>query len=84
MIKVIARKGLRVPLEEDARAYITDAVDVDVNERSAYYIRRLRDGDLLLATEKSAEPVAKVAEPAVKVAAPAADKSGDTAAKKEG
>lgn len=83
MIKVIARKGLNVPLEENSRAYITDAASVSINERSAYYIRRMRDGDLLLAPEKAAEPAAKAA-------APAADKTADTAAnatttaKKEG
>lgn len=84
MIKVIARKGVRVPREDDPRTYITDAAAVEINERSAYYIRRLRDGDLLLAKEKVAEPAAKTAEPAVKAAAPAADKPADTTAQKEG
>jgi hypothetical protein len=76
MIKVIARKGVRVPLEDDARAYITDAVAVQVNERSAYYIRRLRDGDLLIASEKAVEPAAKPV-------TPVAEKAADNAAKKE-
>jgi hypothetical protein len=50
MIKVIARQGLRVPTEEDARRYITDSDGVEVDDASAYYIRRLRDGDLLMFT----------------------------------
>ncbi|EIK6983359.1 hypothetical protein LKE12_004645 [Salmonella enterica subsp. enterica serovar Amager] len=47
MINVIAREGLRVPLEEHARRYITDSEPVAVSEHSAYYQRRLREGDLL-------------------------------------
>lgn len=45
MIKVIARSGVRVPTEYDARRYITDAEAVDV-ESTPYILRRLRDGDL--------------------------------------
>lgn len=45
MIKVIARSGVRVPMEENGRRYITDAEGVEV-ARSAYYLRRLREGDL--------------------------------------
>ncbi|MMZ41783.1 hypothetical protein D3C81_179080 [compost metagenome] len=46
MMKVIARKGLSVPREDNARRYITDAQAVEVND-SAYYLRCLRSGDLL-------------------------------------
>lgn len=46
MIKVVARAGLKVPMEHSARRYITDK-PVDVDECSTYYQRRLRDGDLL-------------------------------------
>ncbi|MGJ3444082.1 DUF2635 domain-containing protein [Enterobacter sp. PTB] len=45
MIKVVARAGLKVPMEHSARRYITDK-PVDVDECSTYYQRRLRDGDL--------------------------------------
>lgn len=45
MIKVIARSGVRVPTEYDARRYITDAEVVNV-ESTPYILRRLRDGDL--------------------------------------
>ncbi|MGP3145164.1 DUF2635 domain-containing protein [Serratia bockelmannii] len=46
MMKVIARKGLNVPREDNARRYITDAQAVEVDD-SAYYLRCLRNGDLL-------------------------------------
>lgn len=45
-IKVKAAPGLRVPMEGSPRKYITDAEDVPVM-RTAYYIRRLKDGDLI-------------------------------------
>ncbi|HZZ04639.1 DUF2635 domain-containing protein [Paraburkholderia sp.] len=45
-MKVIARTGLRVPKERAARKYITDAEAVDVPD-TAYYIRRVTDGDLI-------------------------------------
>jgi hypothetical protein len=50
MINVIARKGVRVPKEETPDRYITDSEAVSVAQ-SAYYRRRLREGDLLLATD---------------------------------
>jgi hypothetical protein len=51
MIKVIASKGLKVPLENNARRYINDVDAVSVEALSAYYQRRLRDGDLLPAQD---------------------------------
>ncbi|MGD9610773.1 MAG: DUF2635 domain-containing protein [Desulfovibrionaceae bacterium] len=45
-IIVQAAPGLRVPLEGAPRRYITDATPVTVPD-SAYYRRRLADGDLL-------------------------------------
>lgn len=52
MIKVVARSGLKVPMEHNARRYITDK-PVAVDECSAYYQRRLRDGDLLPAKDET-------------------------------
>ncbi|KGT95302.1 hypothetical protein NG99_04595 [Erwinia typographi] len=75
MTRVIARKGVRVPLENDSRRYITDSQAVEV-VLTTYYRRRLSDGDLELVP-------AKVAEPAAKAVAPAATKTADTGAKKE-
>ena len=43
-INVKAAPGLKVPTEEDARKYITDAAQVP---DTAYYRRRLADGDLV-------------------------------------
>jgi hypothetical protein len=43
---VIAAPGLKVPMEDKPRDYITDAEPVEVIE-SAYTLRRLADGDLV-------------------------------------
>jgi len=43
---VTAAPGIRVPLEGAARRCITDAAPVEV-PASAYYLRRLADGDLV-------------------------------------
>lgn len=45
---VRAAPGIKVPMEEKPRDYITDAAPIDVPE-SAYYLRRLADGDLVQA-----------------------------------
>lgn len=45
-ITVKAAPNLRVPYEENGRKYISDDAAVTV-ERSAYYLRRLADGDLI-------------------------------------
>ncbi|CAJ0999823.1 MULTISPECIES: hypothetical protein [Serratia] len=50
MINVIARTGVRVPKEEMPDRYITDGEAVSVAQ-SAYYRRRLREGDLLLVSD---------------------------------
>jgi hypothetical protein len=43
---VKAAPGLKVPREDKPREYITEADPVDV-PGSAYYLRRLADGDLV-------------------------------------
>lgn len=45
---VQAATGLKVPKEFNPVDYITDAEAVEVIE-SAYYLRRLNDGDLVIA-----------------------------------
>ena len=52
-MKVIAAPGIQVPKEDKPRDYITDAAAVEVPE-TAYYRRRLADGDLLEAPVKTA------------------------------
>lgn len=76
MTSVIARKGVRVPLENDSRRYITDSESTDV-VLTTYYRRRMRDGDLQLAPAKTTDTAAKTA-------AMVTEKVADTAAKKEG
>ena len=66
-ITVKAAPGLRVPMEGMPRRYITDAAAVAVPD-SAYYRRRMTDGDLVEEPEAVAaapKPAAK-AEPAAK------------------
>lgn len=43
---VQAAPGIKVPMEEKPRDYITDADATEVPE-SAYYLRRIADGDLV-------------------------------------
>lgn len=57
---VKAAPGLKVPREDKPREYITEAKPVDVPE-SAYYLRRLDEGDLVpgeAATESAAPATA--------------------------
>lgn len=56
-MKVKAAPGLRVPTEHDARRYITDDTEADV-ERSAYYLRAVADGDLVEVVEAPAADTA--------------------------
>ena len=50
-MKVQAAPGIKVPMEDKPHDYITDAEAVDVPE-TAYYQRRITDGDLLDASAK--------------------------------
>lgn len=61
MIKVIARKGVRVPMEGNTDRYITDEKAVDVPE-TTYWFRRLKDGDLLLYVNPANTPSAPAPE----------------------
>lgn len=47
---VKAAPGINVPKEDKPREYITDASAVEVPD-SAYYLRRLADGDLVAASK---------------------------------
>lgn len=55
-LTVKAAAGVRVPQEDNARRYITDAESATVPD-TAYYRRRVRDGDLILVTPDSSAPV---------------------------
>lgn len=62
-MEVIAREGLRVPMETGKRRYVTDAETVDV-PNTVYYRRRIAEGDLLTgedATKAAAAAKAKAA-----------------------
>lgn len=54
-MKVVAAPGLQVPKEDKPREYITQDEEVEV-PGSAYYLRRLADGDLL---EMGVKPLKK-------------------------
>lgn len=77
-IKVIARTGLNVPREDNARKYIDDTTALEV-EHTAYYRRRLREGDLVLAPEPE-KPAQKPAAATASQAAvkPAGDNKNST------
>lgn len=47
-MRVQAVAGLKVPMENKPRDYITEAVALEVPD-TAYYQRRLSEGDLVLA-----------------------------------
>lgn len=47
MMNVKAAAGLKVPMENKPNTYITEQEAVAVEE-SAYYLRRIEDGDLLI------------------------------------
>lgn len=58
---VLASPGLRVPLEGKPRDYITDTppegeIGYTVADDSAYYRRRILDGDLVAVTAPVAAP----------------------------
>lgn len=51
-MKVQAVAGLKVPMEDKPHDYITDAEAVDVPD-SAYYQRRISDGDLIAVSDST-------------------------------
>ena len=57
-ITVKAAPGVRVPMEGAPRKYITDSAPVTVT-RTAYYIRRLKDKDLILTDAQGVTQAAK-------------------------
>ncbi|OVZ94927.1 hypothetical protein CBW58_01955 [Yersinia frederiksenii] len=63
-MKVKARAGVRVPREENPRRYIEEE-PVEVPE-SAYYLRRLSEGDLVNADAGTTTTVADVTDSPVK------------------
>ncbi|VVE76463.1 hypothetical protein PAN31117_05401 [Pandoraea anapnoica] len=80
-MNVIARKGVRVPFENASRKYITDEKAVSVKE-SAYYTRRIFDGDLLEVVEGG--PPVEVAEAKPDGDAPASVEAPVATAKRGG
>jgi hypothetical protein len=82
LLKVQAASGLSVPMEDKPRTYVTDAEAVLVPD-TAYYQRRLQDGDLvevLDQAEVAALPPADTAPAAAADSAPADAPASDPAA----
>jgi hypothetical protein len=50
---VKAAPGLKVPKEDKPHDYIDDQDAVEVSDDSAYYARRVMDGDLLVQSTKA-------------------------------
>ena len=57
-MKVIATKGVRVPMEDAPHQYITENEVVEV-EATTYYLRRIADGDLLVDKAQAVKKVEK-------------------------
>lgn len=55
-MKVVAAPGLQVPKEDKPREYITQDEEVEVPD-SAYYLRRVSDGDLVVVGVKAPKKV---------------------------
>lgn len=53
-MKVIAAEGLKVPTEANAREYI-ESTPVEI-EMTAYYIRRMADGELVEVADVQPNP----------------------------
>jgi len=68
-MNVIAAPGIKVPKESQPHSYIDDAAVVDVPD-TAYYQRRLIDGDLLPAPDDVAAAPALTTAPAALKAVP--------------
>ena len=56
-MRVQAAPGIKVPREDDTRKYITDSEPVEI-DMTAYYIRRMSDGDLVEPGEPAAIAIA--------------------------
>ena len=54
-MRVQAAPGIKVPREDNPRAFITETEPVEV-EMTAFYVRRMADGDLVEAAQAAAEP----------------------------
>ncbi|MDS0794698.1 hypothetical protein NUV26_21245 [Burkholderia pseudomultivorans] len=76
-MKVIARKGLRVPMESGMRRYVTDSAVVDV-PNTVYYRRRIAEGDLI-----DDPKIVAAAEKAAPAPAPVQPEAAETNAAKE-
>lgn len=57
MKTVKAREGIRVPMENTPRRYITDEKTITVPE-SAYYLRQIMNGDLVEVVPEQSEQLA--------------------------
>ena len=59
-MKVIAAPGLKVPKESNPREYITEHQAEEV-EVTAYYVRRMADGELVEVAAEQADPTGAAA-----------------------
>lgn len=66
-MKVKAKTGVQVPREDNPRRYVPDTEALEVAE-SAYYLRRIADGDLERMEENAPAADASKAAAAVKTA----------------
>lgn len=67
-MKVRAKTGVQVPREDNPRRYVPDNEVLEVADSSAYYLRRIADGDLERVEENAPAADAPKAASAVKTA----------------
>lgn len=78
---VKAAKGIQVPFEQNPRRYVVDSAITKVEE-TAYYARRISDGDLIEVTEQDWDEQQKTKAEAEAEQQAAAEKAAALAAKK--
>lgn len=67
-MKVKVKTGVQVPREDNPRRYVSDTEVLEVADSSAYYLRRIADGDLERVEDKAPAADASKAAAAVKTA----------------
>ena len=67
-MKVKAKTGVQVPREDNPRRYVSESDALEVADSSAYYLRRIADGDLERVEESAPAADAPKAAAAVKTA----------------
>lgn len=86
-MKVKAKLGVQVPREDNPRRYLSDSEEQEVSA-SAYYLRRIADGDLIRVDEtpttQTAKPTTLAKTVSLEPAAPAAKSESESTSSDNG